>query len=80
MENLSHTRILAAYLTRLPPIVFRKLNEANRETWQQALNGNTRSQLDAQESELEVIRAAIECMTQHDKDICARIIGEELAA
>ena len=80
MEDFSHTRILSAYLRRLPPIVFRNLKEANENCWAQQLNGNNRSQLDAQEKELEIIRAAVECMTQHDKDICARIVREELSA
>jgi hypothetical protein len=80
MQEFSHVRILAAYLMRLPPIVYKKLNEANRAAWQETLNGNSRSQLAAQESELEVIRAAVECMTETDKQVIARIVREELAA
>ena len=80
MTEFDHVRVLSAYLTRLPPVVFKRLNEANLNTWHEQLNGNNRSQLDALERELDVIRAAVECMTDHDKQICARIVRESIAA
>lgn len=80
MSEFDHVRVLSAYLTRLPPIVFKRLNEANLNTWHEQLNGNNRSQLDALESELDVIRAAVECMTDHDKKTCARIVRESITA
>ena len=80
MTEFDHVRVLSAYLMRLPPIVFKRLNEANLNTWHEQLNGNNRSQLDALESELDVIRAAVECMTDHDKQTCARIVRESIAA
>ena len=78
MSEFDHVRVLSAYLTRLPPVVFKRLNEANLNTWHEQLNGNNRSQLDALESELDVIRAAVECMTDHDKQTCARIVRESI--
>ena len=78
MTEFDHVRVLSAYLTRLPPVVFKRLNEANLNTWHEQLNGNNRSQLDALEKELDVIRAAVECMTDHDKQTCARIVMESI--
>jgi hypothetical protein len=78
MTDYEHTRVLSAYLMRLPPIVFKRLLAANLNTWDQQLNGNNRGQLDALEAELDVIRAAVESMTEGDKAICARIVRESV--
>ena len=80
MTEFDHVRVLAAYLMRLPPVVFKRLNESNRLAWHEQLNGNNRSQLTALENELDVIREAVECMTDHDKQTCARIVRESIAA
>ena len=78
MTDFEHVRVLSAYLMRLRPVVFKRLNEANRLAWQEQLNGNSRSQLEALENELDVIREAISGMTDSDKKTCARIVRESL--
>ena len=80
MTEFDHVRVLSAYLMRLPPIVFKRLNDANLKAWNEQLNGNKASQMESCEHELQVIRAAVECMTDHDKQTCARIVRESIAA
>jgi hypothetical protein len=60
-----HALILSAYIGNLPPIVLDQIIKASRESWAQALNGNRASQLEAQAREREVIRAAIDTITDH---------------
>jgi hypothetical protein len=60
-----HARILAAYIGNMPPIVLDQIIKASRESWAQALNGNRSSQLEAQAREREVIRAAVDTITDH---------------
>ena len=78
MTEFDHVRVLSAYLSRLRLVDFERLHQASIETTYQQLNGNNRSQLDALERELDVIRAAVECMTDHDKQTCARIVRESI--
>lgn len=74
MEKFDHLRILSAYLTRLPPVVFKRLLEANLDSWHQQLNGNNRSQLSALENEIDVIRFAIDSMTDADLAMIENIV------
>lgn len=60
-----HALILSAYIGQLPPIVLDQIIKASRASWAEALNGNRASQLEAQAREREVIRAAIETITDH---------------
>jgi len=78
MNESDHYRILSAYLSRLRLVDFERLQQASIETTHQQLNGNNRSQLDAQQAKFDVIRAAIESMTDHDKNICNRIVRETI--
>lgn len=80
MSEFDHVRVLSAYLSRLRLVDFERLHQASIETTHQQLNGNNRSQLDAQEAKFDVIRAAVKGMTNHDKEICARIVRESIAA
>ena len=58
-----HALILSAYIGNLPPIVLDQIIKASRASWAEALNGNRNSQLEAQAKEREVIRAAIDTIT-----------------
>jgi len=60
-----HALILSAYIGNLPPIVLDQIIKASRASWAEALNGNRNSQLEAQAKEREVIRAAIDTITDH---------------
>jgi hypothetical protein len=60
-----HALILSAYIGNLPPIVLDQIIKASRASWAEALNGNRASQLEAQAKEREVIRAAIDTITDH---------------
>ena len=60
-----HALILSAYIGQMPPIVLDQIIKASRASWAEALNGNRASQLEAQAREREVIRAAIETITDH---------------
>jgi hypothetical protein len=60
-----HALILSAYVGNLPPIVLDQIIKASRASWAEALNGNRASQLEAQAKEREVIRAAIDTITDH---------------
>jgi hypothetical protein len=60
-----HALILSAYVGNLPPIVLDQIIKASRASWAEALNGNRNSQLEAQAKEREVIRAAIDTITDH---------------
>lgn len=60
-----HADILAAYIGQMPPIVLDQILKASRASWAEALNGNRSSQLEAQAREREVIRAAIDTITDH---------------
>ena len=80
MSEFDHVRVLSAYLSRLRLVDFERLHQASIETTHQQLNGNNRSQLDAQEKKFDVIRDAVKGMTDHDKEICARIVRESITA
>ena len=60
-----HALILSAYVGQLPPIVLDQIIKASRASWAEALNGNRSSQLEAQAKEREVIRAAIDTITDY---------------
>lgn len=74
MTKFDHVRVLSAYLMRLPPIVFKRLNEANLKAWNEQLNGNKASQMQSYEHELQVIRAAIDSMTDADLAMIENIV------
>jgi hypothetical protein len=58
-----HALILSAYIGNLPPIVLDQIIKASRASWAEALNGTLSSQAQAQANEREVIRAAIDTIT-----------------
>ena len=60
-----HALILSAYIGQMPPIVLDQIIKASRTSWAEALNGNRSTQLEAQAKESEVIRAAIDTITDY---------------
>ena len=68
MNISEHTRILKAYIDRMTIADLDRICEANRSAWNQAMNGNANSQLDASTKLFAVIMEGLESMTSYDRN------------
>lgn len=67
--NISeHTRILKAYIDRLPLAELEKIMNASHRTWHEQLNGNANSQLDASTKLFAVIMEGLESLSSYDRN------------
>ena len=64
--RIHHSTMLRAYIESIPPIVWNQIMQANKECWNQALNGTMASQYAASLHFEKVTNAAIECVTDND--------------
>ena len=66
--NISeHTRILKAYIDRLPLAELEKIMNASHRTWHEQLNGNANSQEDADFKLYAAIMDGLGNMLTHDR-------------
>ena len=75
MNISEHAKILGSYISRMTLNDIETILRASRECQHQALNGNSRSQLDAHYSLFGTIEIALGEMLTHDRDNIAKTIN-----
>ena len=75
MNISEHTRILKAYIDRLPLAELEKIMKASHRTWHEQLNGNANSQEDADFKLYATIMNGLGNMLTHDRHNITTIVS-----
>lgn len=71
MNISEHTRILKAYIDRMPLADLERVMQANNRVWHEVFNGNAGSQREASTDLFSAIMDALGHMSGHDRNMIA---------